>query len=254
MGGHQEEPIAKYTKEKKQLQEANAKNAEDVGGVEDRANHLNKVKNKLESTLDEINGALNNEKKKRANLEKEKRKADGDVKLMMETVADLERNKKELESLIFKKDAECAHLASKCEDEQIHAGRVAKGIKELQAKIEEMEDEVKHENQARAKAENGKMKLQREYEEIMDRLDEAGGATAAQSELIKKREAELAKIKRDIEESTIQHEASVAAFRKKHNDSVSEVSEQIDHLTKMKQKIDKEKDLLRRDAEDAKSG
>merc|ERR1711913_155873 len=238
--GHQEELIAKYTKEKKQLQEANAKNAEDVGGVEDRANHLNKVKNKLESTLDEINGALNNEKKKRANLEKEKRKADGDVKLMMETVADLERNKKELESLIFKKDAECAMLASKCEEEQIHAGRVAKGIKELQAKIEEMEDEVKHEN--------SKKKLEREYEEIMDRLDEAGGATAAQFELNKKREAELAKIKRDIEESNIQHEASVAAFRKKHNDSVAEVSEQIEHLTKMKQKIDKEKDLLRRDA------
>merc|ERR1711874_655308 len=149
--GHREELIAKYTKEKKQLQEANAKNAEDVGGVEDRANHLSKVKNKLESTLDELNGSLNNEKKKRANLEKEKRKADGDVKLMMETVADLERNKKELESIIFKKDAECAHLASKCEDEQIHAGRVAKGIKELQAKIEEMEtqigQETSHKNQ-----------------------------------------------------------------------------------------------------------
>merc|ERR1711962_907544 len=165
---HQEEIISKFTKEKKNLQELNAKNAEDFGGIEDRANHLN-------------------EKKKRGNLEKEKRKAEGDVKMMMETVADLERNKKELESLIFKKDAECANLASKCEEEQIHAGRVAKGIKELQAKIEEMEDEVKHENQARAKAENSKKKLEREYEEIMDRLDEAGGATAAQYELNKKR-------------------------------------------------------------------
>merc|ERR1711874_202900 len=148
---HQEQIIAKFNKEKKNLQELNAKNAEDFGGIEDRANHLSKVKNKLESTLDELNGSLNNEKKKRANLEKEKRKADGDVKLMMETVADLERNKKELESLIFKKDAECAMLASKCEEEQIHAGRVAKGIKELQAKIEEMEtqigQETSHKNQ-----------------------------------------------------------------------------------------------------------
>merc|ERR1711913_197180 len=125
-----------------------------------------------------------------------------------------ERNKKELESFIFKKDAECSNLASKCEDEQINAARVVKNIKELQAKIEEMEDEVKHENQARAKAENSKKKPEVEYDEILDRLDEAGGATAAQFELNKKREAELAKIKRDIEESNIQHEASVAAFRK----------------------------------------
>merc|ERR1712228_816927 len=35
---HQEEIIAKYTKEKKHLQEVNGRNAEDFGGVEDRAN------------------------------------------------------------------------------------------------------------------------------------------------------------------------------------------------------------------------
>jgi len=72
-------------------------------------------------------------------------------------------------------------------------------------------------------------------------------------ELNKKREAELAKLKRDIEESNIQHEAAVAAFRKKHNDSIAEMSEQIDHLTKMKQKIEKEKDVLKREGDDAKA-
>merc|ERR1711874_812817 len=110
------------------------------------------------------------------------------VKLTMESVADLERNKKELESLIFKKDAECSSLSSKFEDEQLNAGKVGKHIKELQAKIEELEDEIRHESQARAKAENGKKKLEREIDEIGDRLSEVGGATAAQAELNKKRE------------------------------------------------------------------
>ncbi len=36
------------------------------------------------------------------------------------------------------------------------------------------------------------------------RLDEAGGATAAQQELNKKREAEVAKLRRDLEEAAIQ--------------------------------------------------
>merc|ERR1712029_405894 len=133
---------------------------------------------------------------------------------------------------IFKRDAECASLATKCEEEQINGARVGKNIKELHAKIEELEEEVKHESQAKAKTENSKKKLQREIDEINDRLEEAGGATAAQMELNKKREAEVTKIKRDIEESAIQHEAVVAAFRKKHNDSIAEMSEQIDHLTK----------------------
>merc|ERR1719513_93913 len=143
-------------------------------------------------------------------------------------------------------------LYSKYEDEQMNSVKVVKYIKELQAKIEELEDEVRHENQACAKAENARKKLEKEYSDITDRLDEAGGATIAQHELYKKRESELSKIKRDVEESNILHEAVVAAFRKKHNDAVAEMSDQIDHLTKLKQKIEKEKESMRREAEDAK--
>ena len=40
----------------------------------------------------------------------------------------------------------------------------------------------------------------RELEELSERLEEAGGATAAQIELNKKRETEIAKLRRDIEE------------------------------------------------------
>ncbi|CAL4122396.1 unnamed protein product [Meganyctiphanes norvegica] len=250
---HQEEVLNKINREKKGLQEVNAKNTDEFSGSEDRAGHLQKVKAKLEQTLDELNDSLEREKKMRCDLEKAKRKVDGDVKLTQEAVNDLERNKKELESLIFRKDSECASLASKFEDEQCNAGKVGKSIKELQSRIEELEDEIKHESQARAKAENGKKKLQREIEEIVERLDEAGGATAAQMELNKKRESELSKLRRDLEESGIQHDASVAALRKKHNDAVAEMSEQIDHLTKMKQKIEKEKEAMRREGDDAKS-
>merc|ERR1712121_373505 len=91
-----------------------------------------------------------------------------------------------------------------------------------------------------------------EYNDIADRLEEAGGATHAQAELYKKREVEWFKSKRDIEESTIQHEAAVAAFKKKHNDAVAEMADQIDHITKLKQKVDKDKAVLYHDAEEAK--
>ena len=43
-----------------------------------------------------------------------------------------------------------------------------------------------------------------ELDDLAERLDEAGGATAAQVELNKKREAELAKLRRDLEEAAIQ--------------------------------------------------
>lgn len=78
--------------------------------------------------------------------------------------------------------------------------------------------------------------MARELEELGERLEEAGGATAAQIELNKKREAELSKLRRDLEESNIQHESILANLRKKHNDAVAEMSEQIDQLNKMKAK------------------
>merc|ERR1712098_599783 len=158
---HQETILAKYAKEKKHLQEINAKNADEFGSIGDRYNHLNGVKGKLESTYGEIQGAYNNEKKKKANVEKEIRKIQGDYKLLMETYQDLGRNKKELESAIFKKDADWAAMYMKYEAEQMNTAQVGKYIKELQAKVEELEDEVKHENQARAKAENAKKKLEK---------------------------------------------------------------------------------------------
>merc|ERR1711915_863602 len=249
---HQEEILAKYAKEKKHMQEINGKHGDEFKNIEDRYDHLWKIKGKLESTYDDLYASYGNEKKKRANLEKDYRKLQGDVKITMETHADLYRNKQELESAIFKKEAEWAFYWTKYEAEQWNSAKVAKYIKELQAKVEELEDEVKHENQAKVKSENAKKKLERDYSDIADRLEEAGGATFAQHELYKKRESELGKIKRDIEESTIQHEAAVAAFRKKHNDAVAEMSDQIDHLTKLKQKIDKDKEVLRKEAEDAK--
>merc|ERR1712000_368173 len=110
-----------------------------------------------------------------------------------------------------------------------------------------------HERQARAKAEKAKSKLAKELEDLGDRLDEAGGATSAQVELNKKRETELGKLRRDLEESNIQHEAALASLRKKHNDAVAEMSEQIDHLNKMKARLEKDKESIKRDADDARA-
>lgn len=67
---------------------------------------------------------------------------EGDLKLTQEAVADLERNKKELEQTIQRKDKELSSLTAKLEDEQSLVGKLQKQIKELQARIEELEEEV----------------------------------------------------------------------------------------------------------------
>lgn len=66
-------------------------------------------------------------------------------------MADLERNKKEIEQTIQRKDKELASITAKLEDEQSLVGKLQKQIKELQSRIEELEEEVEAERQARAK-------------------------------------------------------------------------------------------------------
>ena len=71
-----------------------------------------------------------------------------------------------------------------------------------------------------------------------DRLEEVGGATSAQTELSKKRELELAKLRRDLEEANLQHETTAQQLRQKHQAAVNEMGEQIDQLQKLKNKYE----------------
>merc|ERR1719312_840407 len=142
---------------------------------------------------------------------------------------------------------------SKLEDEQSLVGKVQKSIKEHQARVEELESELEAERQARAKAERQRSDLAREFENMGERLNEASGATAAQVELNKKREAEVTKIRKDIEEAHIQNEAIVASLKKKQQDSVAEMTEQAETINKIKAKIEKDKTVIMHEIADTRA-
>merc|ERR1711923_228413 len=250
---NQDEVINKLNKEKKHISENAAKSQEDLQVAEDKVEHLMKVKNKLESTLDELESSYEKEKRGRANIEKERRKIEGELKVMQETVSELERTRKELENAIQRKEKDASGLMSKLEDEQSLVAKVQKTIKEVQARIEEMEEELEAERQGRAKAERQRSDLSRELENLNERLAEASGATSAQIELNKKREAEVTKMRRDLEESHIQQEATIASLKKKQQDANAEMQEQIEQLSKMKAKVEKDKTLIMHEIADARA-
>lgn len=120
----------------------------------------------------------------------------------------------------------------------------------LQTRIEELEEELEAERAARVKSDKQRSDVSRELEELSERLEEAGGATAAQIEMNKKREADFLKMRRDLEEASLHHETTMAMLRRKHADTVAEMGEQMDNLQRVKQRLEKEKAEARMESED----
>merc|ERR1719445_2742073 len=89
----QDEIINKLNKEKKHIGDNAAKSSEDLAVAEEKVNHLSQIKKKLESTLEK-------EKRARTTVEKDRRKIEGELKVTQESVADLERARKEFEATI----------------------------------------------------------------------------------------------------------------------------------------------------------
>jgi len=249
----QDEVINKLNKEKKHVAENQAKSNEDLVVAEEKVSHLTSIKSKLEETLDELEGALDKEKRGRGKLEKDRRKVEGDLKLTQDMVGELERSKREVENNIGKKEKDISQLANKLDDEQSLVAKLQKNIKELQGRVEELEEELEAERQARAKAERQRSDLAREIEQLGERLNEAGGATHAQIELNKKRESEVNKLRKDIEEVNIQQESVLSNLKRKHQDAIQEMTEQIEQLQKMKSKIEKDKTHILNEIADARA-
>merc|ERR1711983_54169 len=113
-------------------------------------------------------------------------------------------------------------MNAKIDDETTLASKYSKQIKELQTRLE--------------------------------KLDEDGNNTSTQIELNKKRESELAKLKMDLDELNLSHEGTLAALRQKHNNNMTEMGEQIDSLNKMKTKSEKDKANMERDLQECRAG
>merc|ERR1711970_1162303 len=86
----QDEVINKLNKEKKHLSGCQSKANEDLISAEEKVAHLAQVKSQLESTLDQLE----------AGFDKTKKKVEGELKIAQDTVADLERAKREIEAVI----------------------------------------------------------------------------------------------------------------------------------------------------------
>lgn len=115
----------------------------------------------------------------------------------------------------------------------------------------DLEEELEHERQARAKSDKTKGSIQAALDEINDSLDEESGKTTAQIELNKKKDLEIMRLRQDLEEANTSHESQLALMRKTNTDNVAELTEKLENVQKSKAKVEKDKETIRRQLDEA---
>jgi len=124
---------------------------------------------------------------------------------------------------------------------QVYRGMSPTTSNRLELRIKELEDALEQERQHRVRIEQELSEYTYEYDNMLERLEEAEGGSLSFGELCRRREQENIKLKKDLDIFTAQQEASEASLRKRHQEALNALAEQVDSLTKQKAKFDKEK-------------
>ncbi|XP_023021304.1 paramyosin isoform X2 [Leptinotarsa decemlineata] len=94
---------------------------------------------------------------------------------------------------------------------------------------------------SRLEIEREKADLSVQVIQLSERLEEAEGGAESQFEINKKRDTELLKLRKLLEDVHIESEETAAILKRKHQEIVVDFQEQIDSLAKAKSRAEKEK-------------
>jgi len=247
----QEEAYGKLNKEKKGVEEQLQERTEQLQSTEDKLSALNKAKNKVDGTLKETEFNLSKEKDAKAKLDKDKRRLDGDLKEAKDKITTLEEEVAATKDTISKRDKSIKELEEVRENQESLIKQLQKKIADLLARIEELEEELENERKNKQKTELARKELESNMEELNEQLLVQGDATVAQSEVAKKKDSEIARLRKEVEEATAAGEDAVAALKNKHAAALQESQDEVENVRKAKAKSDKDKAAVAGELADA---
>uniref|UniRef100_A0A6Q2XWC1 Myosin, heavy chain 10, non-muscle n=1 Tax=Esox lucius TaxID=8010 RepID=A0A6Q2XWC1_ESOLU len=215
-----EDQNSKFLKEKKLLDDRVVEMSSQLAEEEEKAKNLGKVKNKQEMMMVDLEERLKKEEKIRQELEKAKRKLDAETTDLQDQIAELQAQIDELKVQLAKKEEELQATLVRADDEAAQKNNALKAVRELQAQLSELQEDLEAEKAYRNKAEKLKRDLSEELEALKTELEDTLDTTAAQQELRTKRELEVTELKKAIDEETKNHEAQVQEMRQRHSTGI----------------------------------
>uniref|UniRef100_A0A665WNX8 Myosin-9 n=1 Tax=Echeneis naucrates TaxID=173247 RepID=A0A665WNX8_ECHNA len=233
----------KLNKEKKLLEERISEFTTNLAEEEEKSKSLQKLKTKHEAMITDLEDRLRREEKQRQELEKNRRKLEGDFTEIHDQIAELQAQIAELRAQLAKKEEELQAALARCE-EAAQKNLAQKKIREMEAQLSELQEDLELERQARTKAEKHRRDLGEELEALKTELEDTLDSTAAQQELRSKRETEVAQLKKTLDEEAKVHEHQLVEMRQKHGQAFDELNEQLEQAKRNKVSMEKAKQAL----------
>lgn len=114
-------------------------------------------------------------------------------------------------------------------------------LSRLEDKIRLLQEDLESERELRQRIEREKADVSVQLISLQERLEEAEGGAESQYEINKKRDTELTKLRKLLEDVHLESEETACMLRKKHQEVVNDFQEQLDQLAKTKARTEKEK-------------
>merc|ERR1711863_151096 len=114
-------------------------------------------------------------------------------------------------------------------------------MRRMEERIRVIMEDLEAEQGLRKRIEREKQQLQVQIIALSERLTEAEGGAENQLDINRKREAEMAKLRKLLEDVHTESEQNIHLLKKKHQEAMMELQEQIESMSKSKEKVTKEK-------------
>ncbi|KAG0719394.1 Paramyosin, long form [Chionoecetes opilio] len=102
-------------------------------------------------------------------------------------------------------------------------------------------DDIEYERELRQRVERDKADLSVQVIQMSERIEEVEAGADGQVEINRKRDAELSKLRKLLEDVHLESEQTHHILKKKHQEAVIDFQDQIDILTKSRSKVEKDK-------------
>lgn len=118
-------------------------------------------------------------------------------------------------------------------------------MRRFEEQIRVLQEDLESEMGLRRRVEHEKQQFQMQIITLSERLTEAESGSESQLEINRKREAEMAKLRKLLEDVHNESEQQIHTLRTKHQTSMMELQEQIERMSRDKEKVVKEKSVMK---------